>query len=147
MLKGGRHGDIPQSICISDRIRNYIESYDKLAKTPMSKECKERVLELYKKIRSDGGLIINGKDPRVIAATLIYIAALMTYANITQAQAAKTLGVAVPSIRNKLPRILKFFGEKYRHQEKEFVSTLPWEPFPNPKYYIEHANEWRARIE
>ena len=144
-MQVGRHGEIPQSVCMADRIRNYIESYDKKSKTPMDEECKEKALELYQKIRSDGGLIINGQNPRVIASTLIYIAGVMIGdLNITQEQVSKVMNVTVVSMRNKLPKLLKFFGEKYRHQE-EYESVQSWDRRPDPVYWVEHANEWRLR--
>jgi transcription initiation factor TFIIIB Brf1 subunit/transcription initiation factor TFIIB len=104
-MLGGRHDDIPQSVCIADRIRNYIESYNNRAEISMEEDCKDKALELYQRVRSDGGLMINGLDPRGIAGALIWMAAIMTESRIYQTDIAKTLGISVRSMRSKLPKL------------------------------------------
>ena len=88
-------------VCLSDRIKQYIDyALVRLPRDPETKpdELKSKAYDLYQQIRGD--LFINGKDPRIVAAAILFLAVLLTGYRVTQIDIASTINVGVDSVRS-----------------------------------------------
>jgi transcription initiation factor TFIIIB Brf1 subunit/transcription initiation factor TFIIB len=99
-----------KSVCLSDRIKQYIDLI--LSRMDSSEEAKSKAYKIYKIIRGD--IFINGRDPRPIAAAIVYIAESYFGTNqITQETISyyfdvnvNSIGKAYRDIRRAFPNII-----------------------------------------
>jgi transcription factor TFIIB-like protein len=96
--------------CIADTIRNYMNyAFDRLQ---ISNETREYGNKFYTdNIRGNEGL--SGKNPRVIAAALCYIACVRKGDPHTQTQIADSLNVASIALRNMTKLIRPSLHQRY----------------------------------
>ena len=107
--------------CLADRIRIYLyEVYDKpsitykssytykLRNTPrLSKESLDRALSVYNTIRGD--IFLNGKNPRIVAAALMYISCVMEGDPVTQEDICILFHCSHNAIRNMYKKLRIYF--------------------------------------
>lgn len=101
--------------CLADRIGFYIESVmwkfktrDGIRLIPLSTIHRARAI--YKALRGD--LILNGKNPRMVAGAIIYIAGLDTAANITQYEIKMNLSVSPDHLRKMVPYLKTYIKKQ-----------------------------------
>ncbi len=109
------------AICLADRIRIYLyEIYNKpsikyiskytykVRNTPqISKESLDRALRVYNNVRGD--IFLNGKNPRIVAAAMMYISCVIEGDPITQEDIRILFHCSHNAIRNMYKELRIYF--------------------------------------
>jgi|ERR1044071_3818406 transcription initiation factor TFIIIB Brf1 subunit/transcription initiation factor TFIIB len=103
--------------CIADQIKLYINTYMDYLKSP--EKTRKQANALYQEIRGD--LILNGKNPKSVAAAVVYIGTIIAGEPVPQQEIAWVAGISETTIRNVYTAIAIYL--QLLDRESRYYST------------------------
>ena len=78
-----------------------------------SNECRTKCYELIKDIRGETA-VFNGKNPRGLAAAVVYAACVQSYFEKTQLDVAESLDIGTPTLSKHFKHLRQYFNARAR---------------------------------